>query len=479
MPARSLDVIFRDGVLVLGRRAYDQTQVSAWRSSSSARLHLSLTTGTHVREKILVLDSPSQSEELHRAIMHWLSDGDDEESDTGEQMLSWEIARVEEEERLRVTLAVTLGLLFRRMLRDPVQFAIFLLACTCLGLGMVRDVWDVVYARQDGTWYDANCIIEHQHFDAEPLHTVNLKGNTGVLWKVTGTYAVHVRFEDGCDDGLWQLSNNIPFEDLPEVRFFESYDISDSEQAVEDLSMLDPELDWSAFLVKHGPEPPPTLPDLDVFLNGSETNPCPDDHDLNLDPLRGEHVAYRRLVLDHDDFCWGPQGSNRTTALLHCRNTQAIWLHRHQRIGSSMACFVFARLLDDGNVEAHVVTHKDLPWDIRMYLGYWMLLFTGVAWLLLLVGVKLLRRLGMLEAPEFLEDEFITAESTDMLSLSGGVGQPGSALAASVEQMYAYSSRDVLQSDREATPQPSASEETYAHRPLPSLREKPIFLPLL
>ncbi|KAG8466391.1 hypothetical protein KFE25_002147 [Diacronema lutheri] len=492
--AKRAQIYFRDGVLVLGSRAFDQSQVRVRRAKDARRLYLELQTGEHVRVKLIEASSADQCAALLAAINRWLDDdSNDGSSSAGSRsMLEWEASRAQDEEELRRTVVRTLLYLCRQLFRQPTQFAVFFLACVCFGLGMVRSMLNEVYARENGTWHDASCVIERQHFEAEATHTVS----QGVLWKVTGTYEANVRFEDGCDDGAWRLA--APADgaaDAPVITFFESFDISDQDATPADVLDLDLELapavataelaelgtdagaGGSERLTEDGfaedglsenkltedgaPDSPPAAatdwqrpagaggdaePD-DAEGGGAaerraagaaaaaavDASRCSPDHDPLLDQLRGVHVAYRRLVLDHDDFCYGPKGSNVTTALRHCQNTQAVWMRHKYGPGSHARCFIFARAHADGSVEAHVVMHKGIPWDVRAYLVYWVLLLALFAWLLGLHARRCLQRHGHLASAQ---DEAITAESKDILSLSHGVGQPGSELAARVERMY-------------------------------------------
>lgn len=485
LPPSQVQAHFRDGVFVLGRRAYDQTQVSARRTDDPRRLHLRLRTGLNVRDKILQFDSPGQCAGLHAALTRWLSNeiDDGESVEEADVMLQWEASRAQDEEQLRKTLFSTGLLLCRRLFRQPTSFAIFLLACVCLGLGMVHTTLNVLWARQNGTWYNATCQIDRQHFSAEAMHTVN----SGILWKIIGTYEVTVRFEDGCDDDKWRAVDGEGLEEGERViTWFESFDISEDGQAPSDVLDLDleqaPDLDEdegdvsgagaaSAAGAAHAAGKargagtmwaPGRASGADRRLGMAVQVPnasaraqnatavsknataqaaaaraaaigCSPEHDTRLDQFRGEHVAYRRLVLDHDDFCYGPKGSNVSTALQHCNNTQAIWMHHRYHVGGRAPCYVFARTHTDGSVEAHVVMLKAIPWDVRCYIAYWALLTLFFLWLCVLLVVRCLEQRGLLRCAR---DEAITAESRDMLSLAGGIGQPGSALAAHVEGLY-------------------------------------------
>lgn len=356
---RRVQVQLRDGVLRIGRRAFDQSQVHIAKSDQPQRLELQLATGGAARRWTLLLQSFEDRRHLQSAITRWLSGEDavSEELDTRTDV----VAR--EEERVCCTLALASCFLCERLFQNLEQLAVFFLACTCLGFGMMRSLLVEWHARQHGEWFAADCQILLTLFTAEPYETAS----HGTLWKVTGTHEVRVRFLDGCDDYAAGRSgdNQSGIEDAPDVDvvFVESYDTSDEST--------------------HQPEPVDDMNEnqaLPLELpteSGNATvgkRACSPDHDARLDPLRGDHVAYHRLVMDHDDFCYGPPKSNQTVALLHCKNTQAIWVSHPYSEGQHIGCFVFAKELAHGQVQAHVVLNRSLPWDVRCYLLYWGLL---------------------------------------------------------------------------------------------------------
>lgn len=454
-----VQVHFRDGIFVVGRRAYDQSQVGVRPTANPRRLRLQLQTGLSVRERTLAFESAAQCTQLHEAISRWLRNELDyresEDEEPADTMLRWEASRTQAEEELRTTMLLTMLVLCRRLFGSPAHFALFLLACICFGLGMVRHMLNDLWARQDGAWFAATCEIDREHFEAEAMQTVN----SGVLWKVVGTYEVTVLFMDGCDGGLWR---SVAGEGAAggahgarKVSFFESFDISEGDETPADVLDLDLELAPDL-----GPEDAP--PQAAAAARGGRgpgargkgepataglaqprgaarpaNASCSPEHNAFLDLLRGDHVAYRRLVLDYDDFCYGPKGRNRSVALAHCNTTHGLWMQHRYPVGAHAPCYVFARPRGDGSLEAHVVMNRAIPWDVRVYLAYWCVLALFFVWLCALTVVRWLQRLGLLPPSE---DEALSAESKDMLSLAGGVGQPGSRLAAQVEGMYAQSS---------------------------------------
>jgi hypothetical protein len=440
---RPMLVQFRDGLLILGRRSYDESQVTVWPIEHPLRLQLRLIEGSAVQNLTLSLATPEQSADFYTAVARWLSaqaDEADEREDVANErmMLEWEISRTQEEEALRHTLVLTILVLCKRMFRTPAQFTVLLLVLACFGLGMVQAVWDEFEARNNGLWIDASCEIDSMHFSIEFIYNPNL----GPLWKVTGMYDVSVRFDDGCDDGLWQMAPPrhrsaimVKGHGDGEIVFFESYDTTEDGST---FSEPDNPLQLEPDLPDDEPDPLPPVMDESLVRPPSANHSgsyetCSFEHDRRLDPLRGEHVAYHRLVLGHNDFCYGPKGSNATVALAYCKNTQVIWFTHRYVNGTHTPCYIFKRAMEGGKVEAHVVLNKRIPLVTRAYIAYWLLLGLLLLWLVVLSLISCLQRLELMAG---WMSEKITAESTDMLSLAGGVGQPGSELAAHVEQMY-------------------------------------------
>lgn len=417
-------VQLRDGMLVFAERAYDSSQVSVSPVAGSPQLfQLRLMSSRSVQLLRIALPSAAACTELLGAIARWLADDDDDES-AGSELefnLRWEISRVEEETKLWHALAATVLVLVRRVVRDALAFGIFFVVCVALGLGMVRAVADELQARHGGEWIDASCQLDGLKLTAEH----RLSTNDGPLWKVRGTYAVQVRFDDGCDDGLWRgarSAGGAALEYFDDVIFYESYDTTKDED--DGLQLDRPAVDLAD-----------AVDDLDAPGPTQAPRPgaaaCADDHNWRLDPLRGQHIAYRTLVLDHDDFCYGPIGSNVTVALQHCRNTQAVWLRHPAAVGGRVPCHVLYKALDANSVEAHVVLLKALPWEVRCYFGYWALLACQLIWLLVLCAHRLYR------CKCFVPERANAENVADILSLAGGVGRPNSQLSKQVELMYA------------------------------------------
>mmetsp|Transcript_6663 Transcript_6663/g.17056 ORF Transcript_6663/g.17056 Transcript_6663/m.17056 type:complete len:326 (+) Transcript_6663:2-979(+) len=279
------------------------------------------------------------------------------------------------------------------------------------------------------------------------------------MWRVTGAYNVFVRLNDGCDSDPQFQPTAAEVEanarDETEGGFF-IMELSPPPAAPPILGHMVPVLQplpasvtplTSAARVLERPAgddqpeltPPPANAPIKLGTNASSGSgdlqpieACTREERHRAE-LRGPHVAYLNLVNAHDDYCYGPVGSTEQSATDYCAETWEVWFRHNYPIGSVHPCWVYEKRLSAADVHVQVVLSRRMPLIVISYLVYWGLVVLAILWLLVLAARSMLHRFGLAaQRPPTM----LNAESADILNLAGGMGLPGTKLAATIQEQY-------------------------------------------
>mmetsp|Transcript_16478 Transcript_16478/g.50598 ORF Transcript_16478/g.50598 Transcript_16478/m.50598 type:complete len:662 (+) Transcript_16478:71-2056(+) len=485
--------------LVVGRNVFDRTQVAIFEDESPLRLHLELRTGEVTKHKIVHFEDVEDTGELYTSVSDWLYGPAESEDQSyqrhrgGDDGEGWELSSEHEEEHLSRTVTRTLAYVLGRVARSPVMFTIFFISILSVGFGMVRDVAAEVNVRAGGTWHEASCTVEGFIFTARSVEVRTYEnarmknGTRSSMWRVTGAYNVTVRFDDGCDSDPRNLPNETEEEENTSEEYARGFfviDVEERAEADEEAKYLPPPPAPS--LPPRGP--PPTSPPLPsswptdrgtvVVFNASfsqlpgnslsTTSPPPPPlatppslpgspdayctyEERTRELLRGEHIAYERLIMQHEDRCYGPMGSTQPLALAHCEKTWRAWFRSVCHVGERAPCWVFTRSYDHGGTAVYVVLSRGVGMTIWLYISYWVMIAVALVWLVYL-WVRRLAKRGAAWCTQRMERESrgeedagtagIDDDTADMFHLDGGVGLPGSEQARLTEDFYMDSNED-------------------------------------
>lgn len=472
------------GWLIFGKKSYDYTQVRVFEDDSPTMLHMELRSGQMLKRRTMTFATQQDCERLYAEINAWLDaygelvrensaaatadsltalaskfhSSDREGSET------WRRVSVDEEEELSRAILATMTFLCSRIVRSPLLWSLFVLAMICVGLGMVQSMLLEIGTRSGSNWFPASCKVRGFVFTAlevqlakyENAHT---KDKTGVeMWRVTGAYNVTVKLNDGCD----AMPDSQPT----------AQEMAETERAEEEEGFfimrvsppppppLPPPFPMPPAIPPSPPAPPPLAPPGSVVVtrppahhrlhvslgtrhHRHKSPPPKSTHrkkdrcrkaEARADELRGPHVAYLKLVNMHDDFCYGPVGSTEEEATAYCAETWEVWFRQRYPVGSEPRCWVYEKHLTASDVHVQVVLTRGLPAVIIFYLTYWGAVVLACIWLAILGLQRVAESRGWLTSQA--KPTLISAESQDILNLAGGMGLPGTRLAARMEQDY-------------------------------------------